>query len=145
MSKRCKYFFSHCCIYAHICNMYFSKVKENAWGVKMTKSEAPFSYARLFHPKMIVWRMVAIETWTIVDRASCWWLWSSTEIPPPVLDGIRLRMTERHRATRIQMQENRPGPNSTCRWSRLGCFHLLRYQTGEVRSTGQTAVLMFLL
>lgn len=70
---RCNFFSFHPCIYLHICNIYFWKVKENAWGVKMTKSEAPFSCARLFHPIMMTWCVVAIETWSIVDQTANEW------------------------------------------------------------------------
>lgn len=72
---------------------------------------------------MIAWRTVAMGTWTTVDGVGCP-LWDQT-----ANDRESHGATETHR------------PERGLVW---GCFHLLRHQTGEVCSTGQTALLMFL-
>lgn len=92
--------------YPHV--IYISESREmrcrnDARGVKMSKSKAPFPCARLFHPIMI-----AMVCGCHRNKAP------PPPSPPPVFDGIRLLVTDLDRTARLR------------------CFHLLRYQTGEV-------------
>lgn len=82
----------------------------------MTKSEAPFSCARLFHPIMIVWCTGAIGTWTTVDWVGCWW--SFTEISPLLF------------SMGSDCWAEQPVHDLVC-----GVFYLLRYQSGDAHST----------
>lgn len=93
----------------------------------MTKSEAPVSCARLFPSHN---DNVAYGCHGNVDHSR----WSRLSACP--LRDQTVNDRESHGATETHR------PERGLVW---GCFHLLRHQTGEVCSTGQTALLMFLL